>query len=321
MGIYKEEQVRFENIDISLIDGNKGQVKGLPENPRRQTESNIKKLEESIKQDPELLDYRGLLVFPYKGRYVSIGGNMRLKALRNLGYKNVPCIILPENTPTEKLKAYILKDNGSFGEWDYKLLNEHFAEFNLDALDIKVPENDIVINDAPIGVTAWNDKEREEARCNLSVKPAIHEKIRFSYISLFKKSNDGKTLTEIKSDFNNTKLFAETAANYIKMLLSLNKPNEWCIVTTPKRRHKETNFADVVCQQLSKLIGVKYHRDLFECKNKSRVEPEFSRVYEFEENNVIVFDDIVTTGFTLTEMSRKLYDKNTFYVVGIQNNN
>lgn len=88
------------------IENNTGQVPGLPPNPRITNPAKLDKLVESIKQDPEMLQLRGLLVYPIEdGKYITIGGNMRLQALKRLGFDDVPCIIIPKETPVKKNSA------------------------------------------------------------------------------------------------------------------------------------------------------------------------------------------------------------------------
>ena len=80
-----------------------------------------------------MLSLRELIVFPHKDTFVVIGGNMRLKALRELGYTEAPCKVLPADTHIEKLKAIALKDNSSFGDYDYEALaNEWDAQLLAD---------------------------------------------------------------------------------------------------------------------------------------------------------------------------------------------
>lgn len=110
------------NIKISQIEVNKGQIEGLPKNPRFVKDEKFMKLVKSIEENPEMLGYRELLVYPHDGKYVVIGGNMRLRACKQLGYKEVPCKVLPQDATIEQLKAYTIKDNSGFGEWDFDLL-------------------------------------------------------------------------------------------------------------------------------------------------------------------------------------------------------
>lgn len=106
-------------LPIGKIETNHGQVDGLPKNPRLIRDHQFEALKKSIEDNPEMLTLRELLVYPHNGKYVVIGGNMRLKALQDLGEKLVPCKIIAEDTPVEKLKAYTVKDNVSGGEWDW----------------------------------------------------------------------------------------------------------------------------------------------------------------------------------------------------------
>jgi hypothetical protein len=61
-------------------------------------------------------------VYPYNGRYVVISGNHRVKAYRKLGWQNVLCKILPEDTPKVKLREYVMKENMHYAENDDALL-------------------------------------------------------------------------------------------------------------------------------------------------------------------------------------------------------
>lgn len=110
-------QIRIEDMEI-----NAGQIEGLPSNPRQWTKEEMERLKKSIKDTPELLEARGAIVYPHGGKYVVLGGNMRLSAVKALGWKTMPCIVLPEDMPVEKLKEIVIKDNGSFGEWDMDAL-------------------------------------------------------------------------------------------------------------------------------------------------------------------------------------------------------
>lgn len=119
-------------IDISLLDPNEGQIDGLPSNPRKWGSDELERLCRSIEETPELLEARGIIVAPHAGRYIVLGGNMRLAALRELGYAEAPCIVLPESTPAEKLREIVIKDNGSFGEWDTAMLESEWSDLPLD---------------------------------------------------------------------------------------------------------------------------------------------------------------------------------------------
>ena len=96
-------------LKLSKLEANRGQIEGLPKNPRIIKDEKFKKLVKSIEENPEMTSLREILVYPHNGKYVAIGGNMRLKAIKELGYKEAPCKIIPEETTLEQLKAYTIK--------------------------------------------------------------------------------------------------------------------------------------------------------------------------------------------------------------------
>ena len=153
-------------ISLDLLDPNSGQIEGVPANPRYLTDRGYKKLKRSIKENPELLSYRELLVYPYvDGRYIIIGGNSRYRALVELKYKEAPCKVLDKGTDIEQLKRYILIDNHSSGDWETTLLAEGWTQLEIDdiGLDIELPDlttDDIFGDDDP--ETAEDSTEEEE---------------------------------------------------------------------------------------------------------------------------------------------------------------
>lgn len=118
-------------IDISKIHLNDGQIEHLPKNPRFIKDDKFEKLCKSIQSLPELTEARDLLVYPYNGSYVVIGGNMRLRAYRELGWNEVPCCVLPVSISVEKLREIIIQDNNSFGEIDWNIIAD---EWDIDDL-------------------------------------------------------------------------------------------------------------------------------------------------------------------------------------------
>ena len=127
------------SIPILKIKPNSGQIPGLPKNPRIIRDERFQKLVQSIKEDPEMLSLRELIVYPYNGDYVVIAGNMRLKAMQELGYKECPAKVLPENTPPEKLRAYTIKDNLPYGETDWGVLAEQWDAGELSEWGLDLP--------------------------------------------------------------------------------------------------------------------------------------------------------------------------------------
>lgn len=302
------------------IENNTGQVPGLPPNPRITNPAKLDKLVESIKQDPEMLQLRGLLVYPIEdGKYITIGGNMRLQALKRLGFDDVPCIIIPKETPVEKLRNYIIKDNGDFGDWDYKALLDGWDAVELQEWAIDIPQFEEQPQEKKRA--GWNSASNsQESVCDLKDCIGWHPKRDFSFISCFKKSEQGYPLSTIKADFSNVGLFADAALNVIRRVIGLHHNDDWALLTTPKRRHKETNFAESVCLVIAEKLGIPFYRDAITAKTRQRINPQFTLNVDIQEHNIIVFDDILTTGATLDAVNKLLPSKNCLNIIGINNN-
>ena len=119
-------------LPISLLDFNKGQLKGLPKNPRFFRDYRYEAMKKSIKESPEMLELRELIVFPYpEGRYIVVCGNLRLRACKELGYTELPCKILNLETDVKKLREYATKDNVNFGENDLDVMNNEWDKTEL----------------------------------------------------------------------------------------------------------------------------------------------------------------------------------------------
>lgn len=203
--------------------------------------------------------------------------------------------------------------------------------------DIEVPSLDVPDLDASFTPSrtkdlfaeksraAWKDVQQAEARCDFAPN-----KVRISYrnpafgiISLWKKSLYGRTLTDIKSDPDMIGKFAVGMNTLIRQILGNSlATGDWCIVTSPKRRHKERNFASLISAQLATLLGVNFYEDLAECHSKHRVGAVFTFGKEPpKERNIIVFDDFVTTGATMISMRELLMplQKNLVFFTAISN--
>ena len=118
------------------------QVKTNPKNPRVIKDDKFKKLVNSIQEFPDMLNKRPLVCFTdTDGKYIVLGGNMRLKACNELKLTEIPIILADEWTEEQK-DEFLIKDNVGFGEWDWDdLANEWDAE-KLDEWGLDVPINE-----------------------------------------------------------------------------------------------------------------------------------------------------------------------------------
>lgn len=117
-----ELKVEVREIPIGLLSENTGQIPDVPRNPRKITKEKFEDLCESIRKSPEMKVLDEIRVYPLNGRYVVISGNHRYKAYKKLGWENVLCKVLPEDTPKEKLREYVMKENMHYAENDDALL-------------------------------------------------------------------------------------------------------------------------------------------------------------------------------------------------------
>jgi predicted amidophosphoribosyltransferase len=97
--------------------------------------------------------------------------------------------------------------------------------------------------------------------------------------------------------------------------------SDWAMVTTPKRRHKERNFATLISIEIANALGIPFYEDFAFCHSKHRVGAVFTANNVPQQRNIIVFDDFVTTGQTLASMKNLLdsLQKNSVFFVGIYN--
>ena len=113
-------------IDIKCLELNEGQIVGIPKNPRYLKGEEHDKLKKSLKDSPELLQYKPLMVYAIEdNKFVVICGNMRLRICQELhnegveGFDALPCFVLNEDVPISKIKEYAIKDNVQAGNWDW----------------------------------------------------------------------------------------------------------------------------------------------------------------------------------------------------------
>jgi hypothetical protein len=113
------------------------EIKLNPNNPRLIKDDKFAKLVQSIKDFPEMLEIRPIVV---NDDMIILGGNMRYKACKEAGLKEVP-IIKASGLSAEKQREFLIKDNVSGGEWDFELLKDWDAlELESWGLDLPIDE-------------------------------------------------------------------------------------------------------------------------------------------------------------------------------------
>jgi ParB-like chromosome segregation protein Spo0J len=111
------------------------EIKPNPDNPRVIRDENFKKLVNSIKEFPEMLDLRPIVV---NKDMVILGGNMRYRACKEAGFNEVP-VVVADNITKEQEREFIIKDNVSGGDWDWEILANEWNETELDGWGLDIP--------------------------------------------------------------------------------------------------------------------------------------------------------------------------------------
>lgn len=149
-----------------------------------------------------------------------------------------------------------------------------------------------------------------ESRCEFEWRPQLVSTAGIFTLTLWPKSIKGRLLTDIKEDADEVEHFASTMSKFLTDMLGENISNgTWALCTSPRRRHKERNFATMVSERIGELTSLKFYPDVAICHNRQRVNAEFELNNLPSEPNLIIYDDIITTGSTLRAMQLLLRDQ------------
>ena len=150
-----------------MIYRNITDIKPNPKNPRVIKDEKFAKLVQSLKDFPEMLEKRPLVCFTdTDGKMVVLGGNMRLKAAKEIGLKKLP-VMLADDWNEEQKQQFLIKDNVGFGEWNWEELQsdwdvEQLSDWGLDmpkwaeGLDVNsMTDEDVDLEEEfdPIGIS------------------------------------------------------------------------------------------------------------------------------------------------------------------------
>lgn len=137
-------------LPIKDLVQNEGQIEGVPANPRFIRDADYEKLKTSLQKD-NLTGVLPLKVYAAGGKYIVLGGNMRYRALQELGTTEVACIILPK-TDSKTLRKIVQLDNATFGNWDYDMLANEWDTEELDEWGVDVPAYEALDESAVAGL-------------------------------------------------------------------------------------------------------------------------------------------------------------------------
>tara|TARA_R100000963_G_C4639555_1_gene103282 strand:- start:1393 stop:1956 length:564 start_codon:yes stop_codon:yes gene_type:complete len=151
-------------------------VKGNPSNPRIIKNDKFKKLVKSIKDFPQMLELRPIVV---DEDMIILGGNMRFKACQEAGLKEV-WIEIAEGLTEEQKKEFIVKDNVAFGEWDWDSLGNEWDNVKLGewGMDVWQPEQAVdysVLDDLDLGNTLQDKIDGVKRAIQIEFEPQHYD--------------------------------------------------------------------------------------------------------------------------------------------------
>ena len=162
-------------------------IQANPDNPRVLKDDKFQKLVASLETFPDMLELRPIVV---DETWTVLGGNMRLRALQHLKVKEVPVTQVEGLTPEQK-REFIIKDNASFGEWDWDVLANEWDPEQLTAwgLDVWLPEaepEDLVAEEknkpATMKITFSSPEQLQEAE--IDIQEILDRKYPGSFFSI-----------------------------------------------------------------------------------------------------------------------------------------
>lgn len=200
----------FSKIAIEKLQNNIGQLEGVPNNPRYIKDREFQTLKRSLAESPELLEYKPLMVYALAdGNYVTICGNMRLRACNELlaeggDFAVLPCCILNAETPIQKIKEYAIRDNVQSGDFDWdSLANDGWDVEELEEWGVDCNFLDKSVLADPLGnVEELNDDTYKEPAKEFLECPFCHHrdsKIHFKKVESIVSNTESEPSEEMET--------------------------------------------------------------------------------------------------------------------------
>lgn len=262
-----------------------------------------------------------------------IAGHGRIMAAQEIGLEKVPCVFV-EGLTEEQRRAYIIADNrlSEFSDWDMDKVTEELkdlADYNIGMLDFEIDGLEEVEIEFDQAEAPEEKKEKHKAwntrgvKCDMKLNLAARIKNGHRYVSLYAVSKEGLTLEEIKNDRKcERKMTAELVSQIRESLGDNLAGTGWAMITTGRRRHREGyHFATEVTRNAAEQLRVPFYEGMITCGNANRLKPDLKINTEPAEKNLILFDDIITTGTTMVKTVELLqaHGYTVMTIIGIRN--
>jgi len=202
-GIFKETKMAkktFDKIDFSKLIKLVAitEIKPNPDNPRTISAKEQKKLVESIRQDPEMLMLKPIVIDKNK---VILGGNQRFDACKKLKMQEVPTIDASMLTKKQREKFLVI-DNTHAGEWDFVKMDQMFTEDQMDVWGVVAPITPDILEKQNITDSDFDNemKKYNDENAQLPITPQFHEK--YAYFIVMTKNEIDEEFIRNKFDLN-----------------------------------------------------------------------------------------------------------------------
>jgi ParB-like chromosome segregation protein Spo0J len=164
------------------------EIKPNPNNPRVIKDDNFQKLVQSLKSFPEMSKVRPIVV---NQDMIVLGGNMRLKAMKEAGWKEAPVEVV--DWDEQKQKEFIIKDNVGFGEWDWQMIAADWDKDELNDWGLEVPgfaimpsEDELIgeeKNKPPVMKITFENPEQLQ-KAEIDIQELLDRKYKGAYFSV-----------------------------------------------------------------------------------------------------------------------------------------
>lgn len=167
------------NLPTALLLPNLGQLEWLPKNPRQWTQDDIDRTAKSIREDEDFLEDRPLLVTPQGKKWIIFAGNLRRTAAAQAGVKTLPCVVYQPETDEDydTIKRRAMKDNGSFGSWDYDTLANDWGDLPLTDWGVPVWDAGPMPDEHPRTAATELGENKEDNKMSLSFTPEDYARV------------------------------------------------------------------------------------------------------------------------------------------------
>ena len=132
-------ETKTKVLKVADLRPNEGQITGVPSNPRYITDYEFQALCKSLEED-NLTGVLQMKVYNWQGEWVVLDGNMRLRALQEMGIEEVQCLIVPEDADAKTLRKIVITSNSTFGQYDMDALANDWSDDPLSDWGVDVPK-------------------------------------------------------------------------------------------------------------------------------------------------------------------------------------